>query len=279
MRTITYKAISGLRAMLIEEERSAATVEKYIREATEFAVWLGERALCREAVNEWKNKLLADGLMPQTVNGKLSSVNSLLRFLGREDCRSRTLRIQQQVFRSEERELTREEYKKLVNAARRLKNRKLELILETLCSGGMRVSELGFITVEAVRSRSVTVRQKGKCRTILLPNQLTRKLELYAKEQGISSGRIFITRTGREMNRRQIWAEMKKLCGIAGVAPSKVFPHNLRHLFATEFYRVSKDIAKLADILGHSSISTTRRYLISTGAEHRELMEEMRLIS
>ena len=279
MRTITEMVLEAFRRMLLAEERSAGTIEKYLREAREFAVWLGSRSLCRELVCAWRDMQLARGLKAQTVNGKLSSVNALLRFMGREDCRARLLRVQREAFRPEERELGRAEYEKLVATAKKRGKLRLALIFETLCAAGLRVSELVYISVETVRCRKVNVYNKGKSRTVLLPKQLTVKLAEYAEAEGITSGSIFLTRSGRAIGRKQIWAEMKSICKEAGVDPRKVFPHNLRHLFAVEFYRAYKDIVKLADILGHSSINTTRRYLIGTGAEHRERIEALRLIS
>ena len=189
------------------------------------------------------------------------------------------LRVQRQLFRDSARELSREEYARLVETARRLGRGRLSLLMETICATGIRVSEVRYITAEAVREGRTEIALKGKIRTILLPGKLCRKLEKYARQKKITSGELFLTRSGRPMSRKQIWAEMKGVCRAAGVAPSKVFPHNLRHLFARCFYRVSRDVAKLADVLGHSSIETTRIYLISTGAEHARTLDQLRLIS
>ena len=276
---ITEEMLQKLEQVLQYEERSEATEEKYLRDVCQFKSWLGLRPLNRENVTAWKNALLAEGYSAGSVNGKLSSLNALFRAIGREDCRVKTLRVQREVFRDADRELTRNEYERLVRAAERLGKDRLALIMETICSCGLRVSELRHITLEAARNGKAVVAMKGKLRTILLPQKLRRKLEQYAKKQGITQGRIFITKTGAPISRRQSWGEMKALCHAAGVAPGKVFPHNLRHLFAVEYYRANRDIVKLADVLGHSSIDTTRIYLITTGTEHQRQIDSMRLVS
>ncbi len=234
--------------------------------------------MTRELAAAWREELAARQ-SPATVNGKLTALDRLLAFLGWEDCRVKHLRVQRQLFRDSARELSREEYARLVETARRLGRGRLSLLMETICATGIRVSEVRYITVEAVREGRTEIALKGKIRTILLPGKLCRKLEKYARQKKITSGEMFLTRSGRPMSRKQIWAEMKGVCRAAGVAPSKVFPHNLRHLFARCFYRVSRDVAKLADVLGHSSIETTRIYLISTGAEHARTLDQLRLIS
>ena len=208
----------------------------------------------------------------------LASLNSLFSFLNWMDCRVKSIKLQRQIYCPEEKELTKAEYMRLVNAAKQKGNERLNLILQTICGTGIRVSELQYITVEAVKNGEAIVSLKGKTRSVFIVKELKKKLLRYAAEQGIKSGTIFITRTGRPMSRTNIWREMKNLCEHAGVNPKKVFPHNLRHLFARTFYGIEKDIAKLADILGHSSINTTRIYIISTGDEHRRRMEHMRLI-
>lgn len=208
----------------------------------------------------------------------LASVNSLFAFLGWHDLKVKSLKLQQQVFCPEEKELTKAEYYRLCTAAKHKRNKRLNLILQTICGTGIRVSELQYITVEAVKHGEAVVNCKAKTRTIFIVKELKQKLLRYAAEQGIKSGMIFVTRTGKPISRTNIWREMKALCKEANVNPQKVFPHNLRHLFARVFYAIEKDIAKLADILGHSSINTTRIYIISTGTEHRKRMENMRLI-
>ena len=277
-RKITEETLAAFARQLGEEERSPATLEKYLREVRQFAAFLGGREVTRELAAAWREELSARQ-SPATVNGKLTALDRLLASLGWEDCRVKHLRVQRQLFRDSARELSREEYARLVETARRLGRSRLSLLMETICATGIRVSEVRYITAEAVREGRTEIALKGKIRTILLPGKLCRKLEKYARQKKITSGELFLTRSGRPMSRKQIWAEMKGVCRAAGVAPSKVFPHNLRHLFARCFYRVSRDVAKLADVLGHSSIETTRIYLISTGAEHARTLDQLRLIS
>ena len=277
-RKITEETLAAFARQLGEEERSPATLEKYLREVRQFAAFLGGREVTRELAAAWREELSARQ-SPATVNGKLTALDRLLASLGWEDCRVKHLRVQRQLFRDSARELSREEYARLVETARRLGRGRLSLLMETICATGIRVSEVRYITAEAVREGRTEIALKGKIRTILLPGKLCRKLEKYARQKKITSGELFLTRSGRPMSRKQIWAEMKGVCRAAGVAPSKVFPHNLRHLFARGFYRVSRDVAKLADVLGHSSIETTRIYLISTGAEHARTLDQLRLIS
>ena len=277
-RKITEETLAAFARQLGEEERSPATLEKYLREVRQFAAFLGGREVTRELAAAWREELSARQ-SPATVNGKLTALDRLLAFLGWEDCRVKHLRVQRQLFRDSARELSREEYARLVETARRLGRGRLSLLMETICATGIRVSEVKYLTVEAAQTGRAEISLKGKIRTILLPGKLCRKLEKYARQKKITSGELFLTRSGRPMSRKQIWAEMKGVCRAAGVAPSKVFPHNLRHLFARCFYRVSRDVAKLADVLGHSSIETTRIYLISTGAEHARTLDQLRLIS
>ena len=233
----------------------------------------------REAASGWKAHLVEAGYAPVTVNAMLSSLNSFFSFQGWEECKVKFLRIQRRTFRDQDRELSRTEYRRLLESAEKLDNPRLALLLETICATGIRVSEVKYITVEALGRRRADISLKGKIRTILLPGKLCRKLKEYTKKRKIKSGEIFITKTGKSMCRRQIWGEMKKLCEKAGVSASKVFPHNLRHLFARTFYGLSRDIVKLADVLGHSSIETTRIYLISTGETHARQMDRLGLIS
>ena len=276
---LTQKELSAFAAQLRREEKSAGTAEKYLRDAGRFARWLEGRPVTAELAAAWREYLTAQGYAPVTVNAALSALNGLFRFLGWEECRVKFLKIQRRVFREEGRELTRPEYDRLLAAARSLGRDRLALLMEAICSTGVRVSEVKYLTVEAARAGRAEVRLKGKIRTILLPGKLCRKLLKYAKTQKTVSGEIFLTRNGKSLGRRQIWAEMKRVCREAGVVPSKVFPHNLRHLFATTFYRACKDIVRLADVLGHSSIDTTRIYLMTTGEEYARLLEGLRLIS
>ena len=262
-----------------EEERSPGTIEKYLRDVGAFLGWLAGAPVSREAAAGWKAHLVAAGYAPVTVNSMLSALNAFLRFAGLEDCRVRALRIQRRLFQGEERELSRQEYQRLLDTAHALGRERLALVMETLCAAGIRVSEVRYITVEAARAGRADIALKGKVRTILLPGRLCRKLLKYARQQKTASGEIFLTKSGSPLSRRQIWAEMKRLCLRAGVAPSKVFPHNLRHLFARTFYQATRDVARLADVLGHSSIETTRIYLISTGAQHVRQLDRLGLIS
>ena len=277
-RILTEKLIAEFSCCLKSEEKSENTIGKYLRDVQAFFTYIGGAAVTKEAVIAYKNKLLAESYVVRSVNSMLASLNSLFAFLGWTDCRVKSIKLQRQIYCPEEKELTKAEYMRLVNAAKQKGNERLNLILQTICGTGIRVSELQFITVEAVKNGEAIVSLKGKTRSVFIVKELQKKLLRYAAEQGISSGTIFITRTGRPLSRTNIWREMKGLCEQAGVNPQKVFPHNLRHLFARVFYGIEKDIAKLADILGHSSINTTRIYIISTGDEHRRRMEYMRLI-
>ena len=264
---------------LRQGEREESTVEKYVREVRQFASWLGKGEVTKESVSGWKEHLRGAGYKPETINGKLSALNKFFRCMGWGECRVKYLKIQRKLFRSTGRELTKAEYVRLLETAAGLGKARLALLMETICATGIRVSEVKYITVEAIRAGRADIALKGKIRTVLLPNKLCRKLEKYAKKQKITSGEVFLTRSGKGITRRQIWAEMKWLCKRAGVESTKVFPHNLRHLFARTFYQASRDVAKLADVLGHSSIETTRIYLISTGAEHARQLEKLGLIS
>ena len=271
--------LSAFTQYLRSEEREASTVEKYLRDVRTFLAWAEEREIDKELAAAWKEHLRSAGYRPETINSKLSALNKFLAFLGKPECRVRYLKIQRRLFRRTDRELTKEEYERLLVAASSQGKERLALLMEAICATGIRVSEVKYITVEAARAGRTDVSLKGKIRTILIPGRLCRKLLKYAKKQKTVSGEIFLTRNGKGLSRRQIWAEMKALCRKAGVAPTKVFPHNLRHLFARTFYRIYKDVAKLADVLGHSSIETTRIYLISTGAEHARKLERLGLIS
>ena len=277
-RTSTVEQIREFSRYLREEERETATIDKYSRDVKDFFIWLKDREISRERIAEWKQHLRRVGRKPVTINGKLSALNKFFSFLGRNDCRIKYLKIQRRLFRSTEKQLSKQEYIRLMETAHSLGRERLALLMETICATGIRVSEVKYITAEAIRAGRTEIALKGKIRTILLPGKLCRKLQKYVRKRKIVSGEIFLTRNGKGMSRRQIWAEMKSLCEKAGVAPSKVFPHNLRHLFAQTFYRVCRDVAKLADVLGHSSIETTRLYLISTEAEHVRQMERMGLI-
>ncbi len=279
MEEKTRSELEAFAGYLRAEEREPATIEKYLRDIRAFLTWSEGRDMSRELSAAWKDHLKRSGLQPETVNSKLSALNKFLFFLGRPECRMRYLKIQRRLFRRSDRDLTREEYKKLFDTAVGLGRERLALLMEAICATGIRVSEVRYITVESVRAGRADISLKGKIRTILIPGKLCRKLEKYARKQKIVSGEIFLTRKGKGLTRRQIWAELKALCKRAGVEATKVFPHNLRHLFARTFYRVYKDIVRLADVLGHSSIETTRIYLVSTGAEHARQLERLGLVS
>ena len=278
-RSITEEWVTSFVQYLRQEERSAGTIEKYLRDVRAFAAWLGGTPLTKEAAALWKGGLLDQGCTPATVNSKLAAINKFFSFAGWAEFRVKPLKIQRRLFRDDSRELTRAEYLRLLETARALGRERLALLMETICATGIRVSEVQNITVEAARRGKTEIALKGKIRTILLPGKLCRKLLKYARKRQIASGKIFLTKGGRGMSRGQIWAEMKALCQEAGVAASKVFPHNLRHLFARTFYKAYRDVAKLADVLGHSSLETTRIYLISTSAEHAVMLEGLHLLN
>lgn len=275
---ITQSAVDGYCRALRADERAAGTITKYRHDLTAFARFLGGRSVTRENAAGWKAHLQGRGYAPVTVNAMLSAVNGFFRFMG-WNIKIKFLKIQHRLFCDPERELTREEYARLLNAARERGQTRLALIMETLCATGIRISELRYITVEAARNGRATVALKGKIRTILLPAKLCRKLQKYAKKQKNASGEIFLTKSGKSISRRQVWFELKRLCRAAKVEPSKVFPHNFRHLFATTFYKACRDIARLADVLGHSSIETTRIYLMVSGAEQQKQLDRLGLVS
>ena len=277
-QTITRETVSQFENHLRMEEKAQNTIEKYIRDITALAEYLCGKAISKELAIAYKHHLQDSGYAVRSINSIIASINALFGFVGLYDCRLKSLKIQKQIYCPEEKELTKAEYTRLVNTARQKGNERLNLVLQTICGTGIRVSELQYITVEAAKSGEAVVSLKGKTRTVFIVRELRQKLLRYAKSQKICTGAIFITRSGKPMSRTNIWREMKSLCGQAGVNPQKVFPHNLRHLFARTFYGIEKDIAKLADILGHSSINTTRIYIIATGNEHRKHMENMRLI-
>ena len=274
-KIITSETIESFHRYLYEEEKSPATIEKYLHDARDFADYTEGGEVTKDIVMAYKQELVRK-YAARSVNAKLASIGSLLTFLGWQDCKVKSLKIQRQTFQSEEKELTKAEYMRLVQASK--DNPRLCLILETICGTGIRVSELQHFTVEAVNIGSVTVSCKNKTRNIFVPGKLQKLLLGYARRNNITSGVIFRTKSGKPLNRSNIWSEMKKLCVRANVNPSKVFPHNLRKLFARTFYGIEKDIAKLADILGHSSIDTTRIYIMTTGTEHRRKIERLGLV-
>ena len=279
MQNLDQALLQEYAAELKAQERSPGTIEKYLRDVRAFTRWLDGRGVTRETAAEWRAHLLTTGYQPATINSMLAAVNSFFRFMGWTDCRVSFLKVQRRLFRDASRELSRGDYDRLLATAHALDRERLALLMETICAAGIRVSEVRYITVEAAKCGRTEISLKGKIRTILLPNKLCRKLLKYARHKKIASGEIFLTGSGKRLSRRQIWAEMKQLSKAAGVEASKVFPHNLRHLFAVAFYRASKDIARLADVLGHSSIETTRIYLLTTGEEHRRQLDRLGLVS
>ena len=277
--TITKENIARFQEELRMLERSQATIEKYSRDLLAFYRWLADgKELDKETVMAYKT-FLSERYAPTSVNSMLAALRAFFSFMEWRDCDVKMLKIQRRIFGRKERELSKEEYERLVETAEERGNQRLYLLLQIMASTGIRVSEMQYITVEAARQGKAEIALKGKIRVILLPGKLCRKLLKYAKKEKIASGQLILTRSGRPMNRKEIWAQMKNLCKAAGVDAQKVFPHNLRHLFARIFYRAQRDIAKLADLLGHSSIETTRIYLLASGDEHRRDIEQLGLIS
>lgn len=275
-RILTEACICAFRDYLVREEKSTATVEKYLRDVRAFLGFAGNSIITKELVVDYKQSLINKKYAVASINSMLASLNSMFGFFEWSDCKVKNLKVQRQIYCAEEKELTKGEYLRLLEASK--SNPKLNLIMQTICCTGIRISELKYFTVEAVQREEIVVRCKGKIRTILIPRKLKKRLLTYANKNKIRSGMIFITKLGNPLNRSNIWTQMKKLCEKAGVNSGKVFPHNLRKLFARTFYRTEKDIAKLADILGHSSINTTRIYIIGTGAEHRKKIEKLGLV-
>lgn len=276
-KIITNSMLEDFENYLRSDEKSEHTVEKYLRDVRAFYEFAGVEEISKSVVIEFKASLV-ENYEVTSANSMIAAVNAFLRFMGWVDCCIKQFKVQRKVFCPEEKELTKAEYIRLVNTAKQKGNERLNLILQTICGTGIRVSELRFITVESVRKGEAIVSCKNKTRTVFIVRELQKKLLNYVTIKGITTGCIFITKSGKSISRCNIWREMKALCEQAEVSPDKVFPHNLRHLFARTFYSIENDIAKLADILGHSSINTTRVYIITTGAEHKRKMENMRLI-
>lgn len=275
---LTQREFDQFEDYLRHDEREESTIEAYLRSLTRFAEWADGRAVTKELAMEWKTALSESGYRPISVNAMLAAVNKFFTCMGREDCKVKYLKLQRQMFRKSEKDLSKEEYQRLVQAAHEKGDLRMELILETICATGIRVGELKYITVEAVRAGVAEIALKGKIRTILLPHRLCRKLQKYAKQQKIASGKLFLTQDGLPVSRQSIWTRMKALCEAAGVERTKVFPHNLRSLFARSFYGSCHDVVRLADVLGHSSIETTRIYLMSTGKEYLRQLDKLGLV-
>lgn len=277
MRRITNNLIKNFREYLLNEEKAVATIEKYIRDITAFAAWICDRELNKELVMEYKHHIVSS-YAPASVNSMLSSINSFFVYNEWYELRVKALKIQKQIFADKEKALTKKEYRRLLETAKKKNNEQLCLVMQTICSCGLRVSELSAVTVEAIRAKKATINCKGKMRIVMLPDDLCRRLVRYIYENKIKSGAVFVTRNGRPLDRCNIWRMMKKLCTDAGVSSDKVYPHNLRHLFARTFYGIEKDIVKLADILGHSSVNTTRIYTMETYEQHRKLIQKLGLL-
>lgn len=277
MRKITNGLIQKFKEYLINEEKSSSTMDKYIRDITTFMKWCEHRELNKSIILQYKQELI-EKYSPATVNSVLSSLNSFFIFNEWHDLKVKTLKIQKQVFANKNKELTKAEYERLLTAAKQKKNKRLYYLMQTICSAGIRVSELKFITVDAVRNGQATINCKGKVRVVILPKQLCKMLKGYITEQKITSGSVFVSKNGKPLDRSNIWSDMKKLCESANVSKDKVFPHNLRHLFARTYYSIQKDIVRLADILGHSSVTTTRIYTMETGEIHRQQIQRLGLL-
>ena len=275
---LTEQAFDQFEDYLRHDEREESTIEAYLRSLTRFAEWADGRSVTKELAMEWKTALAESGYRPISVNAMLAAVNKFFICMGREDCKVKYLKLQRQMFRKSEKDLSKEEYQRLVQAAHEKGDLRMELILETICATGIRVGELKYITLEAVRAGVAEIALKGKIRTILLPRRLCRKLQKYAKQQKIASGKIFLTQDGLPVSRQYVWTRMKALCEPAGVERTKAFPHNLRSLFARSFYGSCHDVVRLADVLGHSSIETTRIYLMSTGKEYLRQLDKLGLV-
>lgn len=275
--TITPERIEKYAAYLRESERSGSTIRKYVHDLGALAEFLRGRPVSKGALLEWKEELVGQ-YAPASVNNKLAAINGFLAYCGLNELRLRKLKIQKSLFLSEEKELTKSEYVRLVRAAERAENERLSLVIQTICATGIRVSELRFITAEAVQTGRAEVANKGKRRTVFLPDKLRKLLKSYLQKQKITAGAVFVSKNGKPLDRSNIWRDMKKLCESAGVEPSKVFPHNLRHLFARTYYSLEHDLSRLADILGHSNVTTTRIYTAESGAVHARQIGRLGLV-
>ncbi len=277
LKKITNKLITEFKTYLAEEEKSDATMDKYIRDVTTFMNWLKNDELTKIKVLEYKKEII-ENYAPSSVNSILSSLNSFFDYNEWHECKVKTLKIQRQIFANKNKELTKSEYERLLKAALNKKNKRLYYLMQTICSSGLRVSELKYVDINAVKTGQALINCKGKMRVVILPKELCRMLKGYIKEQGITSGSVFVSKNGKPLDRSNIWKMLKALCNCAGVSKDKVFPHNLRHLFARTYYSLEKDIVRLADILGHSSINTTRIYTMESGAVHRRHIEKLGLL-
>lgn len=277
MKTISNNILNNFKLHLYEEERSENTIDKYMRDIRRFVRWLDGRIIDRATVLDYK-KSICKKYAPKSVNSMLSSLNALFAFLNWHELKVKTLKIQRQIFADKGRELTKEEYNRLLTAAKSRNNQKLYYLMQTIGSTGIRVSELKFVTVDAVNYGQAVINCKGKMRQVFLPKQLCKMLKNYIKNSGIKSGSVFVTKNGKPLNRSNVWKMLKNICAEANVSRDKVFPHNFRHLFARTYYSIQKDIVRLADILGHSSINTTRIYTMETGEIHCRQIQKLGLL-
>lgn len=277
MKKITEEALEKFFVAQINAEKAQATVKKYLYDVKKFAVWAGWEELCKEVILKYK-AFLCGCYAPTSVNAALSSLNAFFSFMEWHDLKVKNIKIQKQIFASADTELTKSEYESLLSVASRKKNERLYRVMQTICSTGIRVSELKYITVESIDFGIAEINCKGKSRQVFLPKQLCVILKRYAKKQKIESGSVFVTKNGNPLDRSNIWSDMKKLCEAAAVEPLKVYPHNLRHLFARTYYNAQRDVVRLADILGHSSINTTRIYTMESGAVHRQQIQKLGLL-
>lgn len=277
MKIISGEIVAKFKKYLTEEEKAKATIEKYVRDVISFMKWLSGRTVEKSVVLEYKQELLEE-YSPASVNSILSSLNNFFVFNEWFSCKVKTLKIQKQIFSRQDKELTKAEYDRLLSAAKNKENWRLYLLMQTICSTGIRISELQFVSVEATRAKKAIINCKGKIRQVILPKQLCKMLLKYAKENNIKSGSIFVTKTGKPLDRSNVWKMLKNLCDSANVSKAKVFPHNFRHLFARTYYSLEKDISRLADILGHSNVNTTRIYTMESGNVHRMQIQKLGLL-
>jgi len=277
MKKITDSLIKKFKVHLVNEEKATSTVEKYINDVIAFQKWSDKREIKKSLVLEYKQQLI-EKYAPASVNSVISSLNRFFNFNDWYELKIKSLKIQRQIFAQPHKELSKAEYLRLLQEAKNKKNKRLYFIMQTICSTGIRISELKFITAETIKKRQVTINSKGKMRVVILPKQLCKMLQEYVREEKIIEGSVFITRNKKPMDRSNIWREMKELCASAGVDKNKVFPHNLRHLFAKTYYSLQKDIVRLADILGHSNVNTTRIYTMESGEVHRKQIQQLGLL-
>lgn len=277
MKIITDEIVAKFKKYLTEEEKAKATIEKYVRDIISFMKWLSGRTVEKSVVLEYKQELVEE-YSPASVNSILSSLNNFFVFNEWFSCKVKTLKIQRQIFSRQDKELTKAEYERLLSAAKNKENWRLYLLMQTICSTGIRISELQFVSIEAAKAKKAIINCKGKIRQVILPKQLCKMLLKYAKENNIKSGSVFVTKTGKPLDRSNVWKMLKNLCDAANVSKSKVFPHNFRHLFARTYYSLEKDISRLADILGHSNVNTTRIYTMESGDVHRMQIQKLGLL-